>query len=320
MSTPVYDINQAKKYVAVIAGACDVLVTHREIRNKYQTNRSIKTWATYFLLKSLTASGILRDWTSQKQTILSYCKMTENCFRARLAELQQLQLITLQKNRSIKLTSFETAADILGIAYEGTIKIEYNENLPGKQIFQYFLRAEEIRSNQHKQLKALWYYANKQPLLKDALTQMLQQQLGSDVKQLQNNLSYFQQQLLQLQQNAFKEGSPLLEIIHTFRADINRSVACMKDHHSYRSKQSVSYMKKVMKKMEIITVQKVCIESTNRARLYVPAENGKRRRDAYKYIESRKTTAWFLTDQINFTYNTEQKNPKQNDNEKKRAA
>ena len=306
--------------VAVLAGACEVLVSHRETRNRYQTNRSIKTWATYFLLKSLTKSGILRDWTSQKQSILSYCKMTENCFRARLAELQQLRLITLQKNRSIKLTSFETAADILGIPYDGTIKIEYNENLPGKQIFQYFLRAEEIRSNQHRQLKALWYYAGKQPLLKDALILMLKQQLGSDEKELQKNVTYFQQQLLQLQQNAFKEGSPLLEIIHTFRADINRSVQGMQNHHSYKSKQSVSYMKKVMKKTGIITVHKICIESESRARLYVPATSGTRRRDAYKYIAARKTTAWFLTDQIDFNFNTEQLKAKQNDESKKLAA
>ena len=246
--------------------------------------------------------------------------MTENCFRARLAELQQLKLITLQDNRSIRLTSFENAAEILGVVYDGTIKIEYNEELPGRQIFQYFLRAEEIRSNQDKQLKALWYYANKNPLLKDALITMLIQQNGCAEKDLRSNLSLFQQQLLKLQQNAFKEGSPLLDIIHTFRADINRSVNCIKDHHTYRSKQSVSYMKKVMQKITIITVEKVCIESTNRSRLYVPAANGKPRKDAYKYIEARKTTAWFLTDQIKFTFKTEQENAKPKNAEKNRAA
>jgi len=317
MTAPVHHINQSK-FVAVISGACEILVTHRETRNTYQTNRSIKTWATYFLLKSLTASPILKDWTSQKEKILVFCKMTENSFRARLAELQQLKLIILQKNRSIKLTSFENAAGILGIDYTGTIKIEYNETLPGKQIFQYYLRAEEIRSNQHKQLKALWYYANKQPLLKDALIQMLKRQLGSDEKQLQKCLTYFQEQLLLLQQNAFKEGSPLLEIIHTFRADINRSVLAIRDHHSYKSAQSVSYMKNVMKKIQLIIVQKVCIESKARARLYIPGEG--KRRDAYKYIDARKITAWFLTDQIHFLFKTEQLKSKQNDNEKKRAA
>lgn len=245
--------------------------------------------------------------------------MTANCFRTRLAELQQLNLITLQSNRTIKLVSFEKAAEILGILYEGTIKIEYDETLPGQQIFQYFLRAEEIRSNQHKQLKALWYYAGKQPLLKDALITLLIQQNGCEEKDLRSNVSNFQQQLLKLQQNAFKEGSPLLDIIHTFRADINRSVNCIQDHHGYRSKQSVSYMKKVMLKSNIITVTKVCIESTNRSRLYVVVD-GKRTRDAYKYIAARQTTAWFLTDQIDCAFKTEQINNTKDEKGKKQKA
>jgi len=319
VAIPIHHINQDKKFVAVISGACEILVAHRELRNKYQTNRSIKTWATYFLLKSLTTSGILRDWTKQKQTILSFCKMTENCFRIRLAELQKLNLITLQSNRTIKLVAFEKAAEILGIIYDGTIKIEYDDTLPGQQIFQYFLRAEEIRSNQHKQLKALWYYAGKQPLLKDALITMLIQQNGCEEKDLRSNVSNFQQQLLKLQQHAFKEGSPLLDIIHTFRADINRSVNCIQDHHGYRSKQSVSYMKKVMLKSNIITVTKVCIESTNRSRLYVVVD-GKRKRDAYKYIAARQTTAWFLTDQIDCVFKTEQINQTPNEKGKKQKA
>lgn len=244
--------------------------------------------------------------------------MTENSFRARLEELQQLKLIRVQDNRSISLISFESAASILGIDYEGTIKIEYDQTLPGKQIFQYFLRAEEIRSNQQRQLMALWYYSNRHPLIKDALTEMLIKQLGSDQKELQKNLTYFQQQLLLLQQKAFKDGSPLLEFVLTFRADINRSVFGIKMQHSYKSCQSVSYMKKVMKKMEIITIQKVCIESTARARIYIP--DGRRRREAYKYIKSTKKTAWFLTDQINFLFKTELVTPKKNEVPKKTAA
>jgi len=134
VSTPVYDIN--KKYVAVLKGAASELVTHRELRNSYKTNRSIKTWATYFLLKSLTTSGHISNWTAQKADLLDYCKMTENCFRARLRELQTLKLITVaKKNRNIELTSFTTAAEILGIEYAGTIKIEYNDKQPGQNIF-----------------------------------------------------------------------------------------------------------------------------------------------------------------------------------------
>ncbi len=312
-----------KVTVPILTGAADILVTHRELRNKYCTNSSIKTWSIYFLLKAQGTSGIIKNWTAQKQQLLSFCKITENSFRARLADLKALGLATVSDNRTITLTSFIKAADILGITYEGITNIEYNYELPGQQIFQYFLRAEEIRTNQHKQLKALCYYASKNPLLKEQLLVILRD-AGADVKKLQSNLTYFQMQLLKMQQQAFKEGSPLLDIIHALRADINRSVKTIRDHHTYKSAQSVSYMKRRMTQMEIITYEHICIESAERTRLYVSEAAGStkpRRRDAYKYLPAKKVTAWFLTDQINFRYQSQQQDTKPNQkNEKKKAA
>ena len=141
-----------KKMVPVLRGASEVLVNHRELRNCYQTNRSIKTWATYFLLKSISIPGVIKCWRSQKDHLLQYCKMTESCFMARLKELKALGLITISKGLTITLTSFENAAKILGIEYTGTIKIEYDAKIPGKQVFQYYLMLDEIRCNQNKQI------------------------------------------------------------------------------------------------------------------------------------------------------------------------
>ncbi|MFZ4056977.1 MAG: hypothetical protein ACOYKE_02510 [Ferruginibacter sp.] len=314
MAAVVHDMNYSNT-VAVLNGAAEVLVTHRELRSRYCTNRSIKTWATYFLLKSVTTSGVIRDWTKQKNKLLAYCKLTENVFRARLAEMVELKLVELSKNRSLLLTSFETAADILGIEYTGTIKIQYNDTLPGKQIFQYFLRAEEFRANQHKQLAALTYYASKNPLLKNQLLQLLDKH-GFELKRLENDSVYFQKSLLSLQQHAFKEGSPLLSIIHQLRADINRSVTGIKKSHGYKSAQSASYLKNVMRKMQLISIEKICIESNERSRLYIAGEE--RPREAYKWLPSKKRTAWFLTDQIAFKFHTEL--PKIQKNEKKKIA
>ncbi len=318
--------------IKIITGAADVLVSHRDMRNKYCTNRDIKYWSTYFLLKSLTSSGVIRSWTKQKTFLLDFCKMTENCFRNHLAELQKLKLIKLTKNRTILLTSFETAAEILGIEFTGHTIIDYDTSISGNQIFQYLLRGEEIRSNQAKQLKTLWYYVGKNPLLKDALFTLLVKD-GADKKLLEKDITYFQEQLLQLQQQAFKDGSPLLDLLTTCRADINRGVKCIQEYHTYKSKQSVSYMKNRMVTLQVIKVTKVCTKSPQRSRLYIPAngdnaskttgsfstpsgDGGKRHRDGYKYLPATKETAWFLTDQVTHNYKSQQ----QQKNEKKKAA
>ncbi len=319
VSAPIYDIN--KKYVAVLNGAAAVLVTHRELRghtvsktpNKkrkkfndtyqasrttegYKTNRSIKTWATYFLLKSLTTSSYINDWTKQKEELLSYCKITENCFRARLRELQQLQLITVnKKNRSITLTSFTTAAEILGIDYTGTIKIEYNEKVEGQQVFQYYLVMDEVRCNQQAQLEALNYKANKNPQLKEILLSVMMQH-GADKAQLQEH-KYFQEYLLKVQLYFFKAGSDIYSVISQLRAQINRSVQGIQRQYGYKAAQSVSYLKKRLKKLGIAAIEKTKVESDVRERLYVAGSGGVKV-EANRYCLKTKRTVLFCCDAI----------------------
>jgi hypothetical protein len=308
----IHDMNTVR-YVPIMIGAAEELVKHRELRTKYCTNRSIKTWATYFLLKSLTSSGLISQWTEQKQDLLSYCKMNENSFRARLYELKALGLITMEYY-NIRLVSFQKAADILGIDFKGTIKIEYDEALPGKQTFQYFLRAEELRGNMIAQLNAMMFYLEKNPLVKAQLDVLLIH-AGADSTRL-NNAAYFQTQLLKLQQTSFAKGSDHWDIIIQFRADINRSVNGIKENHTYKSAQSVSYMKKQLLAMKIIGVEKVKIESSTRSRIYVP--DGTRKRDGYIYNPATKKTSWQLCDQVSFKYS--QTFPKQNESTKRKAA
>lgn len=312
MSAIIHDINTVR-YVPILIGAAEALVKHRELRNKYCTNRSIKTWSTYFLLKSQTSSGLISCWTEQKQSLLSYCKMNENSFRARLSEMMSLKLITME-GRNIRLVSFEKAASILDIDYEGTIKIEYDDTLPGQQTFQYFLRAEELRGNMITQLKALMFYLAKNPLIKAQLELLLTHN-GADVTRLQQP-GYFQTQLLKLQQTSFAKGSDHWDIIIQFRADLNRSINGIKENHTYKSAQSVSYMKSKMLAMKIISVEKVKVESNTRQRIYVP--EGTNKRDGYIYNPATKKTTWQLCDQVSFKYGHSY--PKQQNESKKKAA
>ena len=286
----------------MLKGAAAELCRHRELRNKYETNRSIKTWACYFLLKSKTTSGIIQKWTKQKGSLLAYLQMSENCFRARVAEMKALKLITLIGRNTIQLTSYEKAAEILDIPYTGLIKIEYDANTaPGNQIFQYFLRAQEIRENQQAQLDALHYYANKNPQLKEVLTQLMLHH-GADKAKL-HLAEYFQERLLILQMHYFKHGSDIWNVITTLRADINRSVTGIQSAHKYKAAQSVSYMKKRMAKLQLLTITKKQVQSECRTRLYISDTEGKKR-EAARYCRSSKTTFMQLCDQLTVKIST----------------
>ncbi len=286
----------------MLKGAAAELCRHRELRTKYQTNRSIKTWACYFLLKSKTTSGFIQNWQRQKVDLLLYLQMSENCFRTRLAELHQLKLITLIGKRTIQLTSYEKAAEILDIPYTGLTKIEYDAaTTPGNQIFQYFLRAQEISENQQQQLDALHYYANKNPQLKGVLQELLIKH-GASVQQLDDK-TYYQQRLFALQQHYFKHGSDIWTVISQLRADINRSVNGIKRAHKYKAAQSVSYLKKRMAFLQLLTITKKTIQSNVRTRLYVPDSDGKKR-EAARYCKASKATFMVLCDQLQVKIST----------------
>lgn len=310
MTTPVININDYPQQVPVLIGAPSALVPERKLCGKYvkkrsegyQVNAAIKTWSIFFLLKSLTTSGKIKYWTRQQHRLLTWCQCNENTFRRQLTAMQSLQLCTIDDDRCISLVSYEKAAAILGIEYTGTYNVQFNPfKYEGKQSFRFILTAEEFRSEQQRQLEALTFYLNKNPSLKNDLHHMLVK-FGADNRQLQNP-AYYQQRLLQLQMHLFREGSDILTIVFSRRADINRGVECIRQHHTYKSKSSVSYLKRKMHQCNVIAVMKVCTESKVRSRLYY--KDGEVRKDSYKWIDRKKQTAWFLTDQVTFNYHAD---------------
>ncbi len=264
-----YISHHKSKYVTVLKGAASALVSRRQTRVHYQTNRDIKTWSTFFLLKSLSIPGKIQKWNKQKKALLKYCNMSDNSFRARLRELKELKLLTISKDLTITLVSFEKAAAVMGIPFTGTIKIEYDAKSTNKKNFQYNLVMDEIRCNQNKQVEALINKFNHNPQLR-AIVEIILVQYGADQRQL-DDPSYFQRSLLKVQQMAFKTGSENWSEIIALRADKNRSVNGIKKQYGYRSAQSVSYLKKRLKNMNIADIRKRRpIESRGRTRIYIP--------------------------------------------------
>ncbi len=254
--------------VPVLTGAPEILVARRELRNKYYTNRDIKTWSAYFILKSLTTSSIIKEWTKQSGDLESVLQCNEKTLRARLAHMAGIGLCQLSKRtKNITLVSYQKAAELLDIKYEGTTTIFYDTAThKGCQVFQYLIRVDEIQNAKLKQLKALNYHITKNPLLKESLMQEMERYFNDDRKKLENGV-FFQQRLYQLQTISFKEGSAIYEIIHHRRADINRGVKGIQNDHAYKGLSSVSYMKNVLVKYNLVTVKHNVVESKERNRV-----------------------------------------------------
>lgn len=314
------EIDPKKDYlVYILDGSPEALCSERCLVNKYETNRLIKYISDYYLLKALTTSGIIQNWRSQRQLVLSWLQMNEPTFYNHVKQLRQLGLLTVDRHFNITLVSYRKAAEILNIPYAGTTGIPYNPfKHEAKQSFQYFLRVEEFRTRKEDQLNGLMYNLDKNPLLKNDLAWLMVHQ-GANPERLATDPDYYQQRLLRLQINSFRHGSEILEYIFTRRADIERSVNRIKEDHHYKSARSVSYLKKKLRELKLVNIEKVCVKSLKRVRIYVPdATKKKGARDGYKWLLKAKETAWFLCDQISIIYQP-QKAFRRHESEKKAA-
>jgi hypothetical protein len=310
------------KKVPMLHGAPAILVGLRFERGQhvtcgkaYETNRDIKYWSTWFLLKALTTTSYIQHWISQKKYLLSWLQMNENTFRRHIAWLKNEGLLQLEKDTySLRLCTFERAAEKLELDFEGVYHIE--GYLPGKykapQPFQYLIRTEEFEYHKARQTDALMRKIDDNPSLKNDLVYLITQ-MGADYRRLQTDPSYFAYRMLKLQTKMFQEGSDIFQHIMQLRADVNRGARLIKSHHNYRSAQSVAYMKRKMAQAGLARVWKVFVESKERTRFRIPAQEhtpaGRVRegmQDGYKYVPGRKLTLWRLTDQVARVYDTDQ--------------
>ena len=239
--------------------------------------------------------------------------MGERTFVHQLDWLQSNKMLyrDAENPNSIRLISYEDAAQKLGIEYDGVYQVEYNpkNNKQAKQTFQYLLRTEEFEYRKQLQVDRIMSKLEVNPSLKKDLIYHLCQ-LGADYRKLVNEPAYFVRRLLALQMRLFKEGSELLDYIMQLRADINRGVIRIKNHHNYRSRQSVTYMKKQMFKYGYAVIIQRRVESEARSRLYVPPneETPEKKirkdglREGYIWNPANKTTIWRLCDQVRRNY------------------
>lgn len=316
-------INEQQTYlVPVLRGAADHLITLREESPKgYKINPHLKYWATWFLLKTISSSGVINNWNKQKQFLLQYLRLSDGTFRTQLATMRRLGLITPPPGRdgggrSLNLCSYKSAAQIMGIEYKGETPLEYKPNTYKNetQVFRYILVAQEVESNQDHQLTELYRKFQKN-LSGNAIELVkLLKQFGYTDEQLNTPLQ-LQQALLKVQKSVFKDKSGLTDVAFSLRADVNRSVGTWAKHHGYAHAQSASFLKNKFRKLGIADIKQEVINSNDRSRLYYVDENGDKK-EGYKWNKKALQTAWRLCDQVTVQINP----PKKHDDQREKKA
>ncbi len=275
------------------------VIWQRKLVCQYETNKVIRAIDTWLCLKSLTTTGVIQFYCNQKNELLQLCKISKASLYTRLHYLQNEKLITWNKRSgTIKLCSYEKLADHYNYTHTSFININYDIT-DNRKICQ-FLFSIEIESNQKRQTEALYNSINKNPETKNTLITLMQQ-YGADRTRL-SEPEYFRKTLWLMQRESFKRGTSgtdIYEVLHSFRADNNRSVhKGLKHAWNCKSPSTVSDIKRGLVKAFIITVEHVKITSRVRSR--------KKKDEGFVlWLDYKKQTKWFCCDQVKTIPSTE---------------
>jgi hypothetical protein len=236
-------------------------VWQRKLVTKYETNQVIKSLDTWLVLKAETKSSWLQNWNRQKQHLFAICKVSESIFRHRLKLLQDMHLVTFDRH-SIRLCSWDELGKEFSIKIDNKLSIEYD--LQSKQRVQDWIIATEIKDNQNRQSFAIVKKVNENPdCSKAVIAAMVKAGANKDdLSDMDCFLSWFKALYL----SDFVRVSDIHELMMKIRPDTNRGVKGIAGAWNCKRPITITYWKRVLQKSKIVHIDKLQVQSENRAR------------------------------------------------------
>lgn len=247
----------------------------RRLNNKYETNMAIKYVAAYYVLKSLTTSGVIkRDQEGQLCKILSCTyptlrKILFYCERAGYLNVTQ---------HSIVLTSYTAFQDCFDTCYTRMIKLRYDYTT---QKFHHIMEAAYLQYREQERGKV---FENKIQAIPELL-QELSTVVSCDDK------GKYSKPLQALQIHAFKYGHEKMSSIFALNPFTTANSKTLRNMFKFKSEQSVAYLKEKLKRAKLVTV------SPQR----IPSQTNQRIKKRYIDWDQRtKQTIWVMPDALEY--------------------
>ncbi len=275
--------------VRIYNGLIEQIITNRKLRGDhvttraegYYTNRIIKPVCTYFLLKSLTDSGFIREYT--KIHLLEFLQLSKATFYKHIKELESLNLVK-RVGDSLQLASYNKMIEMFDLVI-GTKNITYINYTAGSK-FHYLVYGSILYNSQKDIKRVIENKIKSNPDLVDHYKTVLS---------ITTNETEFQKALLDKQINDFKTKEPeqLRESFETelINADLQISARKIRKRFGFKSNKSVAFLKAMLQRLKIAQIEKRGVMSALRCRKH------------YQYVEyshEAKATIWRLPDAINF--------------------
>lgn len=270
-------------------GLAKQIVCERELRTKYQTNRLVRVYGFYLALKTVTTANKIQGYNQQISELCNYTKTSRASFYNYLNKAEALKLLT-RKNGDLFLASWEQIFAEHGLSQKSFITFNYD--LQNKlQTPEYLIAAAEIQENQNAQIYAICKKIDNNPLLKFRMN------IHEDA-----NLQTIHR-LQQEQKISFLHGIPSgseigYDLLHSLNVDFQRSWRKLRVDFGYKSKLSVTYLKRQLQIRGIAQVSHRILTSKLKNRKWKLNEAGKKSEQLTKYDGQNHETIWRQPDLI----------------------
>ena len=218
-------------------------VQGRNLVNRNKTNRTVKVIAFYALLKTVTTTGVIHNYTEQP-ALRKLTKYSRNGFKDLVKDLVSTGLATVTCN-NLKLSSWKDAVQTIGKEYTPEFTyLEYNTENETK-LYYHFLPAE-IAAKKAKQEQIAIQRLKENSTLKQATDSLISKLYKVDPSTLTDQ--QYLDAVYQIQVYQFTSGTLTGEVMK-FNPDCNRSASKLKQDWQFNSTLSITYWKRKLEQL-----------------------------------------------------------------------
>lgn len=253
------------------------IVQKRTKANKYHTNKLTKRLAFFYTLKSLTTSGLIREYAKHLPELTTILNCANSTFYGYLKACKKMGLIAVN-NGTLVLAGYSAVAEYFESFTGDFVTITYD---PNKDKLHHLMQAAYIATLQKKQEVQFEAKVNRSP--------ELMQLYETEISILTDDKRNLAQALHTKQKHAFIEGHKHYFELMAYNPDFNLSARLLRKEFNFKSNKSVAYLKKTLAAKGLITVEKREYTSKVRSRL---------KHAFIKYNPEKNQTTWKLPDAI----------------------
>lgn len=230
----------------------DIIQSRQQVQ-VYQTNRTIKLVSAYYVLKSLTTSGVIKDYHLNSDKLCAYLNCTLPTLYKTIKGCEKNGYLK-RVGRNLVLNSYSGFSETFDFVFTKMVKVKYNYQTTK---FHHCLESVYL---QVREIERANVFESKFKALPE-LIEDLHRVISPD------NKGNYRKSLQEIQLQAFKYGHEKFSGIFALNPFTTVNRRTLRKMFNFKSDRSVAYLKTKLQKCNLVRVKPQRILSQNQQRV-----------------------------------------------------